>query len=113
MRTSNDFWSKGPVPFAVKLLAMPAALGVGKRARTLPTFCPMRPIGIQFGSVAPPAGPQNWVRPAPVAGLPVWGSNIAPLPPRKYSLRSQNPGLELCALVAGLQLCTTFEVGMV
>ena len=51
MRTSKDFWSKGPAPLFTKLLFTPAAVGVGNKAKTLPTFWPIIPIGIMLLAV--------------------------------------------------------------
>src|SRR5277367_584718 len=106
MRVSNEYWLKGPEPVDTKLLVTPPAVGVGNSASTLPIFGSLALItliGIMLFAKA--------VRPVPSSGLPVAGSNIWPagapftVPKAfRYWLKSQNPGVALAALVAGLQV---------
>src|SRR6266851_1822232 len=99
MRVSKLFWLYGPEPEPTKLFSTPPEVGAGNKASIFPVAKGILPMGIQFGSAAHPAGPQNCVRPEPSLALPVNGSNICPVPvipgALKYSLKSQKPGVLL------------------
>src|SRR5713101_2670977 len=118
MRVSKLSCLNGPEPEPTKLLSTVAFAGSwGSAPRIAPAAGEILPMGIQLGSVAQLAGPQNCVRlpPLPIGGvvvLPVAGSKTCPPPATPtaalaYSLRSQKPGVALVAFVAGLQVCWT------
>src|SRR5215472_12080879 len=84
-----------------------APLPAGNSARMFAAAGEIRLSGIKF--------PLKAVRFAPVLS-PVVGSYTCPppaMPAVRYWLKLQKPGVELAALVAGLQLWTTCAVGTV
>src|SRR5260370_33491768 len=108
MRVAKLFWLYGPEPEPTKLLSTPLEVGAGNRASIFPAAVEILPMGIMF--------PAKAARPEPSLGLPVAGSYTWPVPfipeaPR-YWLKSQKPGVPLVAFVAGLQVVTTSDVGM-
>src|SRR3954468_22112214 len=104
MRVSKLFWVNGPEPEPTKLLRTVLVWGAGNAPRIFPAAGEILSIGIRF--------PAKGSRFAPVFKSPVRGSYTCPAccvlpgtPAVRYSLKSQNPGVALAALVAGLQLC--------
>ncbi|SRR6266849_652668 len=108
MRVSKLFWLYGPEPEPTKLLSTPLEVGAGNRASIFPAAGEILPMGIMF--------PAKAARPEPSfelldAGSYTWPVPFIPEAPR-YWLKSQKPGVALVAFVAGLQVVTTWEVGM-
>src|SRR5450631_717820 len=110
MRVSKLLLLNGPEPEPTKLLIRPVFCGAGNLAKIAAAWGEILPIGIRL--------PVNAARPVPLLGSPVAGSKTCPPPPTpepaaEYSLRLQKPGVELAALVAGLQDDSTVAVGSV
>src|ERR1700720_756748 len=108
MRVSKLFWVNGPEPAPIRLLNTVPLWAAGNAARIFPAAGEILAIGIWLLT--------NGARPVPVLRSPVKGSKTWPppvTPPARYSLKSQNPGVALVALVAGLQLAAARLVGTV
>ncbi len=66
MRVSNEFCLKGPAPVVTRLFVTPPEVGFGNNASIAVACGEILVFGIRL--------PTNFVRPVPVARLPVIGS---------------------------------------